>query len=201
MGGRVFRAPRVGVAEVGFSLLELLLALAIGCGLCVLVLEVMATEGRNSQRLGRVLRERQVARRTLELVRADLLQSGGLADPARFAPACNLAGRSVVLHLAPAAGRSPAVPITYSLGKASEPIWRGQVLMRCGPAYGLYGELSGGQAQNRVVLDALAGGGGFRAEAAGSGLVRLTLQQVWRDGGRLRSALAVAVAQHTPLQP
>jgi hypothetical protein len=95
----------------------------------------------------------------------------------------------VVLHLATAAG-----PITYSLGKPAEPIWRGWVLMRCGPAYGLHGELGSGAAQNRVVLDALASSDGFRAEPGADGVLRLEVQQSWPDGGKLRSVLAVITA-------
>jgi hypothetical protein len=149
-----------------------------------MLLQSLVAEGANSQRFGRVLRERAVAQRTLELVRGDLLQSRGLADPGTQAPACNLAGRTVVLHLESAAG-----PITYSLGKPAEPIWRGQVLLRCGPAYGLHGELGSGAAQNRVVLDALATTDGFRAQSVGDGVLRLELRQAWADGGRLHSQL------------
>ena len=121
-------------------------------------------------------------------MRGDLLQARGLADPAGLAPACNLAGRSVVLHLDTASG-----PITYSLGKPAEPIWRGKVLMRCGPAYGLHGELGSGAAQNRVVLDALAASDGFRAQPSGAGVLQLELAQAWADGGRLSSRLPVAI--------
>ena len=173
----------------GFSLVELLVALLIGCALSGVLLQVLLAELSSGQRFARVLRERAVARRTLELVRGDLLQSRGLADPAVLAPACNLAGRSVVLHLDTAAG-----PISYSLGKPSEPIWRGQVLMRCGPAYGLHGELGSGAAQNRVVLDALATTEGFRAQPDGTGPLRLELQQAWSDGGQLRTQMPVALA-------
>ena len=173
----------------GFSLVELLLALVIGCGLTGGLLQAMLAEGSNGQRVGRLLRERLVTRRTLELVRGDLLQAQGQADPAVVRPACNLAGRTVVLHLATAAG-----PITYSLGKPAEPIWRGWVLMRCGPAYGLHGELGSGAAQNRVVLDALASSDGFRAEPGADGVLRLEVQQSWPDGGKLRSVLAVITA-------
>jgi prepilin-type N-terminal cleavage/methylation domain-containing protein len=176
--------------EQGFSLVELLLALAIGCGLSGVLLQALLAEGASSQRFGRLLRERAVAQRTLELVRGDLLQAKELADPAVLPPACNLAGRSVVLHLATSAG-----PITYSLGKPAEPIWRGRVLMRCGPAYGLYGELSSGAAQNRVVLDALAPSAGFRAVPAAAGVLQLELEQAWADGGRLSSRLPVAIGQ------
>jgi hypothetical protein len=93
-----------------------------------------------------------------------------------------------VLHLATAAG-----PITYSLGNPAEPIWRGRVLMRCGPAYGLHGELGSGAAQNRVVLDALASSDGFRADPADEGVLQLQLQQSWPGGGKLRSSLPVAL--------
>jgi hypothetical protein len=174
-------------------LVELLLALAIGCGLTGVLLQALVGEGANSQRLGRLLRERAVAQRTLELVRGDLLQAGGLADPAVLAPACNLAGRTVVLHLAPAPGHPDAGPITYSVGKPADPIWRGRVLMRCGPAYGLHGELGSGAAQNRVVHDALAATEGFRVQPDGAGLVRLELQQAWSGGGRLRTQLTSPV--------
>ena len=45
---------------------------------------------------------------------------------------------------------------TYSVGQPPSGIWRGHVLMRCGPAYGLDKEISAGsQHQNRVVLDQL----------------------------------------------
>ncbi len=176
-------------SEAGFSLVELLLALAIGCGLSGVLLDTLLLEGRNSQRFGRALRERAVAQRSLELVRGDLLQARGLADPLVLAPACNLAGRTVVLHLDTLSG-----PITYSLGKPAEPIWRGRVLMRCGPAYGLHGELGRGVAQNRVVLDGLAASEGFRALPVAAGVLRLELEQAWSDGGRLRSQLPVALA-------
>jgi prepilin-type N-terminal cleavage/methylation domain-containing protein len=176
--------------EQGFSLVELLLALVIGCGLSGVLLQALLAEGATSKRFGRLLRERAVAQRTLELVRGDLLQARGLADPSVLAPACNLAGRSVVLHMATSAG-----PITYSLGKPAEPIWRGRVLMRCGPAFGLYGELSSGATQNRVVLDALAPSAGFRATPAAVGMLLLELEQTWPDGGRLSSQLPVIIGQ------
>ena len=174
----------------GFSLVELLLTLVIGCGLSGWLLQTMLSEGRHGQRVGRLWRERVVAQRTLQLVRGDLLQAQGQADLSLLPPACNLAGRTPVLHLATAAG-----PITYSLGQPSEPIWRGWVLMRCGPAYGLHGELGKGTAQNRVVQDAVASSAGFRVEPSADGVLRLELQQSWPDGGQLRSVLAVAPGQ------
>ena len=68
--------------------------------------------------------------------------------------------------------------ITYSIGTAPSAIWRGTVLMRCGPAYGLGGELSAGAAQNRVVLDGLAPAPeGLQVLEGAPGLLRLRLKQ------------------------
>ncbi|NDC35758.1 MAG: prepilin-type cleavage/methylation domain-containing protein [Synechococcaceae bacterium WB9_2_112] len=136
----------------GFSLLELLLSLSLGLLLSGVMLQGLIDEGQNGQRLARLLRERAVQRRTLALVKLDLAQATGVSQaPERDAHACGLAGRLPVLHLSTAVGS-----ITYSVGSPPSPIWRGQVLMRCGPAYGLDGVLStGNTAQNRVVIDGL----------------------------------------------
>jgi hypothetical protein len=48
--------------------------------------------------------------------------------------------------------------IIYSVGDPPSGIWQGQVVMRCGPAYGIDGHLAAGAAQNRVVLDQLPAG-------------------------------------------
>jgi hypothetical protein len=107
-----------------------------------------------------------------------------LADPAGLAPACNLAGRSVVLHL-----DTPSGPITYSLGKPAEPIWRGKVLMRCGPAYGLDGALAAAQPQHRVLLDAMAADG-LGAEPRGpAGMLELRLRRELAPGQPLQQQL------------
>jgi hypothetical protein len=137
----------------GFSLLELLLALALGLVLSGLMLQGLIDEGHNGQRLARLLRERAVQRRALALVKAEVaLATAVSATPQLETHGCSLAGRQPVLHLSTAAGA-----ITYSVGAAPSAIWRGQVLMRCGPAYGLNGQLSAeGPAQNRVVIDGLA---------------------------------------------
>ena len=46
--------------------------------------------------------------------------------------------------------------IVYAVGPAPDRIWRGQVLMRCGPGYSLQGVTTlQGAFQNRVLLDAL----------------------------------------------
>lgn len=49
-------------------------------------------------------------------------------------------------------------PITYSQGVAPSGIWAGQVLMRCGPAFGIDAAQNlDGAWQNRVVLDGVEG--------------------------------------------
>ena len=140
-------------ATAGFSLLELLLALSLGLVLSGVMLQGLIQEGQNGQRLARLLRERAVQRRTLALVKADLAQAMAISPtPQLEQHGCGLSGRLPVLHLSTAAGA-----ITYAVGPAPSPIWRGRVLMRCGPSYGLDGQLSEGAApQNRVVIDGLA---------------------------------------------
>ena len=134
-----------------FTLLELLLALSLGLLLCGVIVQGLLAEGRNSQRFGRHLRERQSQWRSLELVRHDVRQSTTAeAGQGDGTATCGLAGRTAVLQLQAAQGR-----ITYSVGAAPSAIWRGRVLMRCGPAFGLHGELSSGDAQSRVVIDGL----------------------------------------------
>ena len=163
----------------GFSLVELLLALALGMGLLGVILQALLAEGRNSGQLVRLLRERAFQRRSLDLVASDLRQATGIsASPDLAEPACSLAGRTPVLQLETAAG-----PITYSFGRAPSAIWRGQVLMRCGPAHGLDGALSAGRTTpNRVVID------GLMATAAellpSEGVLRLELVQQFSNGGR-----------------
>ena len=137
----------------GFSLLELMLALSLGLVLSGVMLQGLIDEGQNGQRLARLLRERAVQRRTLALVKGDLAQATAVSpSPDLEAHGCGLAGRLPVLHLS-----TPAGAVTYTVGAAPSAIWRGRVLMRCGPAYGLDGRLSvGGAPQNRVVIDGLA---------------------------------------------
>jgi len=160
----------------GFTLVELLLALSLGTMVCGVIMQALLGEMQISQRLGRQWREKASQRRTLELIRAELAQAEAVSTttlpPA--GAACPLGGRDVVLHLAMGPGRAP---VTYSVGGAPSAIWRGQVLMRCGPAFGLDGRASTGEALNRVVIDGLAEADGLTAEAAGGGVLRLTLRQ------------------------
>lgn len=171
-------APR----SPGFGLLELLLALSLGLLIGGLMLRALALEGPQGAVLARALRERGLQGRTLELLRADLLRAGGLRLGASAAAACGLAGRQPVLEIS-----GPQGVITWSQGAAPSPIWRGRVLMRCGPAFGLDGEPSTGAPQNRVMIDALSADG-LRIEALAAGLLRLRLEQEFRrgDGGLQR---------------
>ena len=136
----------------GFSLVELMLSLSLGLALSGVMLQALMAEGQNGARFSRLLRERAAQRRALELIKSDVLQSTAVSStPALELHTCSLAGRKPVLHLITAAG-----PITYSVGEAPSRIWRGQVLMRCGPAYGLDGRLThGSRPNNRVLIDAL----------------------------------------------
>ena len=136
----------------GFSLVELLLSLSLGLALSGVMLQGLMAEGQSSVRFTSLLREKAWQRRTLALIGADLEQSTSLAVlPDQVEVACNLSGRRVLLQL-----EGPAGSITYSVGAPPSAIWRGHVLMRCGPAYSLDGLLTRAPAsQNRVVLDGL----------------------------------------------
>ena len=137
----------------GFSLVDLLLALCLGITLSGTILQVLISETGLGLRVNRLLRERSVQRRTLALIRDDVQRASRIStNPQLEQHACNLSGRLPVLHLSTANG-----PVTYSVGSAPSTIWRGQVLMRCGPAFDLTGQPSmNTTAQNRVVIDGLA---------------------------------------------
>jgi len=137
----------------GFSLVELMLSLSLGFALSGVMLQGLMAEGQYSVRFSRLLRERASQRRTLELVKGDLGRALVVsATPEQELHACGLSGRIPVLHVLTAVG-----PITYSVGTPPSSIWRGRVLMRCGPSFDLDGELSlGSSALNRVVIDGLA---------------------------------------------
>ncbi len=192
-----FARTRRGRAA-GLTLVELLLGLGLGLALFVTLLQALLLHGRSNERLVRLVRERGVQRRTLALLRSEILRAERLelGESRTLQPACSLAGRRPLLHLQTAHGT-----ITYTVGSAPSSIWRGQVLMRCGPAYGLDGEPSTGNSQNRVVLDGLASGG-FVASRSGPARLRLQLQQQFRllDGGRqtISSGLETATAELWP---
>ncbi len=163
--------------EGAFSLLEVLMALAAGLTLTGVLIQGLAGATRSGERLGLLVRERQTARRTLALLGSEFAQASDwwAGSGAAAGADCALGGRVPVVTL-DVAGRR----ITYSVGAPPSRIWREQVLMRCGPAYGLSGGLSGGAAQNRVVMDGLAPQG-LQVEAEGPGVLRLSLRQAFHQ--------------------
>jgi hypothetical protein len=155
----------------GFSLTELLVSVSLGLLLWGVVLQALLADGRISERLVRLVRERGQQRRALALLRGDLQRAQRVELDQGAGAACGLGGRRPVLLL-----HTPEGAITYSVGTPPSAIWRGQVLMRCGPAFGLMGEPSTGAAQNRVLLDGLTTSG-LLAVVEGENLLRLELQQ------------------------
>ena len=173
----------------GFSLLGLLLSMTMGLTLCGVMIQLLQRDGRLSGTLARRMTERSAQRRTLELLRSEVQRAERVRTEGVSATQCGLGGRSLALELETGQG-----PITYTVGRAPSAIWRGQVLMRCGPAYGLHGEPSSGSALNRVVIDGLPGDG-LQVETLGNGLLRLRLRQQVADGSdsqRIESQLTVA---------
>jgi prepilin-type N-terminal cleavage/methylation domain-containing protein len=190
---RILPRCRPAVADSsGFTLVELLLALVLGSALCLSILQALLWHAQSGGRLARQQRERAVQRRTLDLIRSELQRAGRveLQSGTALSSPCPLSGRTAVLQLL-----TPAGTIVYSLGAPPSSIWRGQVLMRCGPAYGLEGEPSSGASQNRVLLDALATGG-FEVSrpAAGQLLLRLRQRFPLREGGSQEISTAVELA-------
>jgi hypothetical protein len=170
------RWSAAGCTSAGFSLLELLLALGLGLLLSGLILQALTADGQGLQRLLWLQRQGLLHRRLLGLLRGELLRAEALEIGRASGAACPLAGRTPVLHLRLRGSGA----ITYSLGAPPSAIWRPQVLMRCGPAYGLDGEPSIGLAQQRVVLDGLARQG-LQATSLAPGLLRLRLEQPGRN--------------------
>lgn len=152
-------------SALGFTLLELVVAAGLGTLLFSVFVQLLLGDLRLTGAMAHRLQARRQQQRTLALMRSEgELGYGLVADPSPSAAwPCGLAGRRPVLAIA----LSPQDPharqhaIVYSVGMAPSSIWRGQVLMRCGPAYGLDGRMDPtSSAQNRVVLDALPGGNG-----------------------------------------
>ena len=172
-------------AAQGFTLVELMLAALLGCLLCGVAFQLLFAETRQGGALAESLQLKQWQRRTLELVKSDLERgSSWRVDPdASEHWPCGLAGRQPKLAITPADGSDPVV---YSLGAVPSSIWRGAVLMRCGPAFDLQGGIrSGSRYQNRVVLD---GVDRFELiQPSGFPVLQMQLQQRTRRGGRVRS--------------
>ena len=183
-------------AEKGFTLIELLLSLSLGSMLFVVLLQLIGADLRLGNSMASRLRESAQQRQTLELIRGELaIGFGWEVDPTPSHQwSCRMAGRQPVLAISldPSNSLASTQTIVYSVGAAPSPIWRGQVLMRCGPAYGLDGVIrQGGKAQNRVLIDGLPKEGlGFQArQDSQSKVLHLALEQAVNGGsGHLRSA-------------
>ena len=155
----------------GFTLLELMLALSLGVLLFALLLRLIGADLQLGRAMALRLSETSRQRRSLELIREELGSAyGWMVDPpvSNRWP-CRMNGRRPVLAIATQQADAQARAdraIVYSVGSAPDAIWRGEVLMRCGPAYILDGVPNlRGAFQNRVLLDALPNdiGSGFTA--------------------------------------
>lgn len=187
-------------STAGFSLVELLVTLALSGLVSAMVLQLLVGDLRQVGRLGRWLRERQAGERALELVRSELQRAEAVTLQAGAAPlpaGCSLAGRAFVLQLQGRDRSGQSAAVLLSRGAAPSSIWRGDVLMRCGPAYGLDGEWSEGAALSRVLIDALPAGDGFRVAATTPGVLGLQLTRQLADGQTLRQE-QVALAPPEP---
>ena len=131
----------------GFSLLELLLASSLGLILFGVGMTLLMGDAKRSAAMAAALQSRRWQRRTLALIQADLARAASWQidpEPSISWP-CALAGRHPRLVIKP---RDGSPPVVYATGEAPSPIWRGPVLVRCGPAYGLEGLPSEGAYQN-----------------------------------------------------
>ena len=189
------RIPEIRT-EKGFTLIELLLSLSLGSMLFVVLLQLIGADLRLGNSMASRLRESAQQRHTLELIRGELATgSGWEVDPVSSQQwSCGMAGRRPVLAISLYSHNTQvsSQTIVYSVGAAPSAIWRGQVLMRCGPAYGLDGVIRpDGKAQNRVLIDGLPKEGlGFQArQDPHSKVLHLALEQESLAGSsRLRTA-------------
>ena len=137
----------------GFTLVELLLAAALGALFCGLAAQLLIGDLAHGSALASRLQLRRLQRRTLMLVKGDLSDAEHWQLQPAFDPnwRCSMAGRQPLIAISTAEGTAAVV---YSLGPPPSSIWRGQVLMRCGPSFDLQGQPNlEGAYQNRVVLD------------------------------------------------
>ena len=155
----------------GFTLLEMMLALSLGALMFALMLRLIGADLQLGRALALRLSESSRQRRSLELIREELGSAHGwmVDPPVSNRWPCRMNGRRPVLAIATQQADAQARAdraIVYSVGSAPDAIWRGEVLMRCGPAYSLDGVPNlRGAFQNRVLLDALPNdiGSGFTA--------------------------------------
>ncbi|MEO1002668.1 MAG: prepilin-type cleavage/methylation domain-containing protein [Cyanobacteria bacterium J06638_7] len=201
---RCCRQPCRGGRGGGFSLVELLVTLLLSGLVLTVVLQLLVGDLRQVGRLGRWLRERQAGERTLALLREELQRAEWVSVGAAGAPlpaGCALAGRAPVLLLqGRTAGGTPAA-VLYTYGPAPSAIWRGAVLMRCGPAYGLDGGWSEGSPVARVLIDALPAAGGFAVTGSAPGVLRLELERQLADGQTIRQQQVALGAGPPPPGP
>ena len=158
-------------SDKGFTLVELLLAVGLAMVICGVITKMQVSLQRSADLAMRVMRERRFQDRALELIRSDVLRSQAISLDGTPSGPCGLGGRRSVMALQTEAGT-----IVYSQGVSPSPIWRGEVLMRCGPAFSLTGEVSLGQFQNRVLLDGLQNEG-FTAQNLDGSRLQLRLRQ------------------------
>ncbi|MEX1324768.1 MAG: prepilin-type N-terminal cleavage/methylation domain-containing protein [Synechococcaceae cyanobacterium] len=185
----------------GFTLVELLVTLLLGGLVSAAVLQLLLGDLRQVGRLGRWLRERQAGERALELLREELQRAEWVslgAGDAPLPPYCSLAGRTVVLQLQGRTLAGAPAGVLYTVGAAPSSIWRGAVLMRCGPAYGLDGAWSEGAAVPRVLVDALPAGRGFTVTGSAPGVLQLELTRQLADGQTIRQKQVALAAPPPP---
>ena len=179
------RTMRSSRAVQGFTLVEVLLAALLGTLFCGVVFQLLFAEIRQGGALAESLELKQWQRRTLELLKSDLERaSSWQVDPDPSGSwSCALAGRLPKLAITP---RDGSPPVVYSLGPPPSAIWRGDVLMRCGPAFDLQGGIrAGSRYQNRVVLDAV---NRFQLhQPSALPVLQMQLEHRNRQGGWVRS--------------
>ena len=165
------RSRSTAAGSSGFTLLELMLSLSLGALLFALMLRLIGADLQLGRAMALRLSESSRQRRSLELIREELGSAHGwmVDPPVSNRWPCRMNGRRPVLAIATQQADAQARAdraIVYSVGSAPDVIWRGEVLMRCGPAYSLDGVPNlRGAFQNRVLLDALPNdiGSGFTA--------------------------------------
>ncbi|WP_413324608.1 prepilin-type N-terminal cleavage/methylation domain-containing protein [Synechococcus sp. MIT S9503] len=165
------RSRSTAAGSPGFTLLELMLSLSLGALLFALMLRLIGADLQLGRAMALRLSESSRQRRSLELIREELGSAHGwmVDPPVSNRWPCRMNGRRPVLAIATQQADAQARAdraIVYSVGSAPDAIWRGEVLMRCGPAYSLDGVPNlRGAFQNRVLLDALPNdiGSGFTA--------------------------------------